>query len=109
MGLTLWVGVRKRLFRSPSRLALVLYHDGIMHYIYLSCERLFTRELKPLDLLMLVFASTNLIMYVVAPVCLEASQDGLVDLISCLVLFSLDCPASSACALPSRDVTMSEY
>ena len=74
MILTLWVGVRKRLFRSPSRLAYVLYHDGILHYIYLASELLIIpRELMQIDPLRLVFASTNLILYVVAPVRLETS------------------------------------
>jgi len=74
MILTLWVGVRKRLFRSPSRLAYVLYHDGILHYIYLAGELLITpRELMPIDLLGLVFSSTNVVLYVAAPVRLDTS------------------------------------
>ena len=38
MILAIWIGVKKWLIQSPTPLALVLYQDGIMHYIYLSCE-----------------------------------------------------------------------
>jgi len=74
MILTLWVGVRSQLFRSPSRLAYVLYHDGIVHYIYLASELLIIpQELMQIDLLRLVFALANLILYIAAPVRLETS------------------------------------
>ena len=58
-----------------------------------------------IDLLRLVFASTNLILYVIAPVRFEASQatGRFIDIISQLYMFSLDYPAFSACMLSSQN------
>ena len=69
MILTIWVGVKGWLIQSASPLVLALYRDGAMHYIVLSGELFVGQgETKPADLLRLVLAWANVILYLVAPV-----------------------------------------